>query len=104
MKIISEISDKIECVLEQAEEYIDCALAKKEEFPAVAELYYKLSDERMKDQELLHGQVVALISEYRKANGEPPEKMQFVYNYLHEKFINYATKIKLKQSMFKSNT
>ena len=104
MKIISELSDKIEDVLRQADEYIECALKKKEEFPAIAETYAKLSDERMKDQELLHGQVVALITEYRKTNGEPPEKMQFIYDYLHKKFIDWAMNIKIKQNMYRTNT
>lgn len=45
MKTISEIFDKIECVLKQAEEYADYALHKKEEYPALAEIYYKLSEE-----------------------------------------------------------
>lgn len=104
MKIISEISDKIECVLRQAEEYVDCALHKKEEYPTLADIYYKLSEERMKDQELLHGQVVAFIAEYKKNKGEPPKEMQFVYDYIHNKYMDWAAKIKVKQNMYKSNT
>ena len=104
MKIISEISDNIECVLKQAETYIDCALYKKEQYPTLADIYYKLSEERMKDQELLHGQVVAFIAEYKKDKGEPPKEMQFMYDYLHNKYINWAATIKTKQSMYKSNT
>lgn len=104
MKIISEISDKIECVLRQAEEYADCALHKKEEYPALADVYYRLSEERMKDQELLHGQVVAFIGEYKKEKGDAPKEMQFIYDYLHKKYIDWAAKIKTKQSMYKTNT
>ena len=104
MKIISIISDEIEHVLREADKYIECALHKQEEFPTLADIYYKLSEERMKDQELLHGQVVTFINEYKKNKGEPPENMQFLYNYLHEKFIDWAAKIRLKQSMYKSNT
>lgn len=104
MQIISNISDKIEHELREAEEYLDCAIKTKEKFPTIADTYYKLSEERMKDQELLHSQVVVLINDYKKENGEPPENMKFIYDYLHQKFIDWATKIKLKQALYKSNT
>lgn len=104
MKIISEISDKIECVLRQAEEYADCALHKKEEYPTLAEVYNRLSEERIKDQELLHSQVVAFINEYKKDKGEPPKEMQFIYDYLHKKYIDWTANIKMKQNMYKTNT
>lgn len=99
MKIIANLSDEIECLLRQADDYIDCANHKKEEFPTVAAAYYKLSEERMKDQEMLHAIVVELINGYKKDN-EVPEKMQFLYDYLHKKFIDWAAKIKIKQAMF----
>lgn len=104
MKIISDIADKIEHELREADSYADCALMKKEDFPALAEVYYKLSEERMKDQEMLHAQVVSIINEYKKSKGDPPENMQFLYNYLHQKFIDWATKIRVKQNMYKTNT
>lgn len=104
MKIISEICDKIECELKQAEKYIDCAIYVQQDYPQLAETYYKLSDQRMKDQSMLHDQVVAIINEYKKSNGEPPETMKFLYEYLHKKFIDWATQIKIKQNLYKTNT
>lgn len=102
MRIISELADKIEHEISEAESYIDCALYKKEEYPALAEVYYKLSEERMKDQAMLHEQIVSIISEYKKANGDPPENMKFLYTYLHEKFEKWALKVKLKMSQYKN--
>jgi hypothetical protein len=49
MEIISELCDTIECELKCAEKYLNCAILKKEEFPAVADVYFRLSEERMKD-------------------------------------------------------
>lgn len=103
MKIIAKLCDEIETLLRQADDYIECANHKKEEFPAIAEMYYKLSEERMNDQALVHAQVVSLIETYKKEKGEEPENMKFLYNYLHEKFIDWASRIKVKQNMFKSN-
>ena len=103
MKIISDVCDRIEHELREAETYIDCALMKKADYPALAEVYSKLSDERMKDQEMLHAQVVALIDDYKRAKGAPPEGMKAIYDYLHKKFIDWASKIKIKQAMYKGN-
>ena len=49
---------------------------------------------------LLHNQVVKLIDNYRKTEGEPPVEMMAVYNYLHEKFIEEAKEIKIMQQMY----
>ena len=102
MKIIAKISDEIECLLRQADEYIDCANYRKEENPNLAEVYYTLSLERMRDQDMLHAQVVNIINEYKKDN-EVPEGMKALYDYLHKKFIDWAGKIKVKQNMYKTN-
>ena len=59
-----------------------------------------LSAEEMKHMQLLHNQVVKLIENYRKTNGEPPAAMQAVYDYLHQKYIDEAKEIKVMQQMY----
>ena len=100
MKIIKELSDYIEDELCDAEKYIKKALTIKEEYPDVAELMNMLSAEEMKHMNLLHNQVVKLIEAYRKSEGEPPAEMLAVYDYLHEKFIEFAKEIKIMQQMY----
>ena len=100
MTIIKKLSKMIECELEDAEKYIENALKYKDEYPAVARLFSTLSAEEMEHQNKLHNAVVQMISEYRQTKGEPPEAMMAVYDYLHEKQIEEAKKIKLMQSMF----
>jgi hypothetical protein len=57
--------------------------------------------EEMGHVNMLHEQVASLITDYRKANGNPPEKMQIVYDYLHKKYIERANEIKIMQALYK---
>ena len=52
--------------------------------------------------DLLHGEVVRQIEQYRKAKGEPPASMQAIYDYLHEKQIDKAKDVKRCQSMYRN--
>ena len=102
MKIIKCLSEKIEEELNDADDYIDLAMKWKSEEPDTADLFYELSTEEMGHMEKLHEEVTELIEEYRKEHGEPPKDMMVLYDYLHEKHIGMATKIKIKQGMYKA--
>ena len=101
MKIIRCLSEKIQDELHDAEEYIDKAMEWKKEQPETADLFAELSDEEMGHVEMLHKQVTELIANYRETNGEPPRGMMELYNYLHEKNMADAMRIKVKQGMYK---
>ena len=101
MKIIEKLSDKIEEEIECAEDYIKCALLYKEERPQLAEVFYKIANEKMTHMGLLHDQVTIIIDEYRKKDGEPPEAMKMLYDILHKKHIDRATAVKGMISLFK---
>ena len=100
MEIIKKIVSNIDDELEDAQKYIDCAYKEKDSHPTLAELYYKLSIEEMKHVDMLHEEVVRVISEYKKTN-EVPAGMQAIYDYVHEREIQWASKIKYKQSNFR---
>lgn len=101
MKAIETLSDNIEEELEDACKYIDLALDVKDTDQTSAEMYYQLSIEEMGHMEKLHKRVVDIIAEYRKAHGDPPPEMQWRYDYLHKKHMEKATKIKVKQGLYK---
>lgn len=101
MTIIAKLSDYIEEELNDADKYARCALNYKEENPNLATVFNRLSLEEMNHMNLLHEQVVALIIEYKKAHGDPPEKMQGIYDYLHKKHMERANEIKILQGLFK---
>ena len=100
MEIIKQISEKIDEELHDAEKYIKCAYKVDEEYPQLADTYYKLSLEEMKHVTMLHESVVSIIEEYKRSNSVPPG-MQTLYDYLHNRQIKWATKIKAKQEQFK---
>ena len=102
MQVIKYLSDRIEGEIKDACSYIDEALRYKNEDPELAEDLYNLSLGEMEDMETLHNDVTRLIEKYRKEHGEPPEKMKWRYEFLHERQIADATMVKIKQEMFKA--
>lgn len=101
MKIIQEISDKIEKEIDNAECYAKCALEKKEQWPSLAEIYYKLANERLTNIMVLHSQVTAIIEEYKKEKGEPPEAMKILYDILHKREIAKVAAVKGMLTLYK---
>lgn len=103
MRLIAELSEMIEDELEGAEEYIEEAIKLKDTYPSVAKVLYDISTQEMNHVDMLHGEVVDLITEYRKTNGEPPKAMQAVYDHLHEKHIKKANKVKVYQAQYRDS-
>ena len=100
MRIIKKISEQIDAELLDAEKYLKCAFKNKEDYPALADLYFELSQAEMGHVTKLHDAVAKIISEYSETN-PIPEGMQAMYEYLHEKHIKWASKIKAKQEQYK---
>ena len=101
MEIIRKLAEMISEEIEDAEKYITCALNKKEESPALADTFYKLSLEEMNHMSMLHEQVMRIIDIYRRDKGDPPPAMMAVYEYLHGKHIEAAASVRAKQAMYK---
>lgn len=70
MKVIEKLENFIDSEIHDAEVYAKCALKYKESDPTLAKLFYDLSTEEMRHMDLLHGEVVRQIEQYRKTKGE----------------------------------
>ena len=101
MKIIKEICKDIECALDKAEHYAKQAIILKPDYPSLAQRYLADSSTMMDIMSGLHSEVVTIINDYRKTNGEPPAPMMAIYDYMHERFIEKAAAIKNLQDLFK---
>lgn len=103
MKIIKDISQDIECVLDKAEDFAKKATLYRIDYPEVAQTYYAAATAELDLMKTLHDRVVALITDYKKSNNEVPVPMQAIYDYLHERFIEKAAAVKNLQDMFVRN-
>lgn len=101
MKIIMCLMDKIEEELHDADAYIEAAMKWKAEDEDVGNLFAELSAEEIGHVEKLHAEVVDQIRAYKEDHGEPPKGMMELYDHLHQKNMEEAMRIKVKQGMFK---
>ena len=101
MKIIQKICERIDDEICDAKNYALLAMEVRDDYPEMARTLYTISLQEMEHMRMLHDGVVGVINAYREEQGEPPEKMMAVYEYLHEKAVEKAAEAKIIQGMYK---
>lgn len=102
MKIIEELSDYMNEELDDAEKYVRKALEVKDTWKDMANLFFNLSNEEMTHMNRLHNEATKIIDEYRKRDGEPPNTMLAIYEYIHKKLIDKSGKVKALQALYQN--
>ena len=102
MKDIQTVVDRINEEIEDAETYVKLAMEQKDRHRSLAETFFQLSQEELRHSTALHNEVVKLIEEYRKSEGEPPADMLAIYDYLHKMAIEHTEKVKRLQNLYNS--
>ena len=101
MKLIQKLSERIEDEIHDSKCYAKWAVKEKADHRNLAEVLYAISLDEMKHAMSLHDATVTIIEEYRREYGDPPEAMQAVYDYLHERQIDKAKEAKEYQEMYR---
>lgn len=101
MVIIQNISHDIKEKIHDADKDIRKAVDLKYEYPSLANDYYEFSVERMQEAMDLHSEVVKIIDEYRKENGEPPATMSALWDFSHKIIMEEADDVKILQEHYK---
>lgn len=102
MKLIQDLEQLIEDEIHDVKKYAKMATELKVEHPSLAQALFNISAQEDIHQATIHGEVVKIIQEYRKAHGEPPAAMMAVYDYLHKKSIDRLADARRYQDMYKN--
>lgn len=94
MKIIQKLSDMIDEEINDAWKYARCYQSYRESDPELAKTFSQLSHAELNHVDMLHAQVTRIIADYRKREGEPPELMLKIYEYLHERSIDKVNEVR----------
>lgn len=101
MVIIRNISYDIKEKIHDADIDIRKAIEYKAEYPKLAEDYYEFSKERMQEALDLHEEVVKIIDNYRKTDGEPNDTMKSLWDFEHKMIIEQSNDVKILQEHYK---
>lgn len=102
MVLIQKLEEAIEDEIHDVKHYAKWATELKKDYPSLAQVLFTISAQEDGHQAMLHSEVVKIIENHRKTNGEPPAAMMAVYNYLHKRSIDKLAEARRYQEMYKN--
>lgn len=102
MKLIQDLQELIEDEINDVKKYAKMATELKADYPSLAQALFTISTQEDVHQATIHGEVVKIIQEHRKAHGEPPAPMMAIYEYLHKKSIDRLADARRYQEMYRN--
>ena len=103
MKLIKKLEELIEEEIHDVKKYAKLAAELKAEYPQLAQALYTISTQEDSHQATIHNEVVKIIEDYRRKNGEPPQAMMAVYEYIHQRHIENLAEAKYYQDIYKNS-
>lgn len=101
MKAIKEIVEDIRDELDGAKHYAEKAVKMRDTDMTAATTYAEMSRQELTHVDKLHNMAVKLINEQRASGVTPPASMQAVWDWEHEKMIDYVARVKALLDMVK---
>lgn len=94
MKILTEVISKMHDTMDEVEWYATKAIHLKPTHKSLADVFIKIADEHVEIYEMLHTEVVDLISEEKRKGVMPPPEMVAIWNYENERLVKEFTECK----------
>ena len=102
MTEIAEVAKYIRKELKYAEQYAYEAAKHKEQYPELAQRYYRAAMEHMALADDLHAGAVRLIDTEKARDADDKDTMQRIWGYEHEMLIDEKECIQRKLDMYKA--
>ena len=103
MKLIKELEELMEDEIHDVKKYAKMATELKPDHPALAQVLYTISTQEDSHQNAILSEVVKIVEDYRKKNGEPPAAMMAVYEYVHKKHIDALAEARRYQELYRTS-
>lgn len=101
MTEIMEAAKFIRKEVSRADMYAYEAVKHQEQYPDLAQHYYKAAKEHLAIADDLHAGVVRMIENVKRSGVQPPDLMLRMWNYEHEMQIEEKDAVLRKLSMFR---
>lgn len=102
MKEIMEVAKYIRKEVDRADMYAYEANKHKEQYPDMAQHYYKAAQEHLSIADDLHNGAVRLIESTRRSGAQPSEEMMKMWAFEHEMLIDSKDCVLRKLDMYKA--
>jgi hypothetical protein len=101
MKILKDLIEKAKDTMEEVEWYAEKAHHLRTEHKQLADTYIKIAEMHIDIYGMLHGRMVALITEQKGKGAHVPPEMQAIWDYEHERLIKEFAEAKFLVEEYK---
>lgn len=101
MKILKDLIEKAKDTMEEVEWYAEKAHHLRTDHKQLADTYIKIAEMHIDIYAMLHGRMVALITEQKEKGAHVPPEMQAIWDYEHERLIKEFAEAKFLVEEYK---